>query len=130
MGAPDNSPGLPAAQRVVAAYEGKQAEVQREAAGLRAALEHLQKEHRALVNQQVRACAAVRCHCICVAPQDRATRTENSALLRVLGVIFCAAQTMSHHETWLKLHAGLKDLTIIVAGSKNSVLESYWMKFP
>ncbi|BDA48903.1 probable Afadin- and alpha-actinin-binding protein at N-terminal half [Coccomyxa sp. Obi] len=41
-------------QRVVAAYEGKQAEVQREAAGLRAALEHLQKEHRALVNQQVR----------------------------------------------------------------------------
>ncbi len=41
------------AQRVVAAYEGKQAEVQREAAGLRAALEHLQKEHRALVNQQV-----------------------------------------------------------------------------
>ena len=71
VGAPDNILRLPAAQRVVAAYEGKQAEVQREAAGLRAALEHLQKEHRALVNQQVRACAAVRYHCICVAPHDR-----------------------------------------------------------
>lgn len=48
-------------QRVVAAYEGKQAEVLREAAGLRAALEHLQKEHRALVNQQV--CSEC---CICM----------------------------------------------------------------
>jgi hypothetical protein len=38
---------------VVAVYEAKQAEVLREAAGLRAALEHLQKEHRALINQQV-----------------------------------------------------------------------------
>lgn len=43
-----------AAQRVVAVYEAKQAEVLREAAGLRAALDHLQKEHRALINQQVR----------------------------------------------------------------------------
>ena len=61
MAAPEGSFGL-SSQRVVAAYEGKQAEVQREAAGLRAALEHLQKEHRALVNQQVRACAALRVH--------------------------------------------------------------------
>lgn len=42
-----------AVQRVVAVYEAKQAEVLREAAGLRAALDHLQKEHRALINQQV-----------------------------------------------------------------------------
>ncbi len=38
---------------MVAVYEAKQAEVLREAAGLRAALDHLQKEHRTLVNQQV-----------------------------------------------------------------------------
>jgi hypothetical protein len=38
----------------VGAYEAKQAEVLRESAGLRAALEHLQAEHRALVNRQAR----------------------------------------------------------------------------
>lgn len=41
------------AQRIVLAYEAKQAEVLRESAGLRAALDHLQAEHRALLNRQV-----------------------------------------------------------------------------
>ena len=48
------------AQRIVTAYEAKQAEVLRESAGLRAALDHLQQEHRALANQQARPPAMTR----------------------------------------------------------------------
>lgn len=40
-------------QRVVAAYETRLADARRESAGLRAALSQLEKEHRALVNEQV-----------------------------------------------------------------------------
>lgn len=43
-----------AAQKIVAAYEAKAAELARETAGLRAALDHLQREHRRLLNQQAR----------------------------------------------------------------------------
>jgi len=48
------------AQKVVTAYETRAAELAREAAGLRAALDALQREHRRLLNQQARpprACA-------------------------------------------------------------------------
>ncbi|KAK9826204.1 hypothetical protein WJX81_007511 [Elliptochloris bilobata] len=41
-------------KKIVSAYEAKAAEMTREAAGLRAALDHLQREHRRLLNQQVR----------------------------------------------------------------------------
>lgn len=41
-------------QRVVAAYETRLADAKRESAGLRAALSQLEKEHRALVNEQAR----------------------------------------------------------------------------
>jgi len=40
-------------QRVVAAYETRLADAKRESAGLRSALCQLEKEHRALVNEQV-----------------------------------------------------------------------------
>lgn len=43
------------AQKIVAAYEAKTGELAREAAGLRATLDQLQREHRRLVNQQARA---------------------------------------------------------------------------
>ena len=41
-------------QRVVTAYESRLADAKRETAGLKAAFSQLEKEHRALVNEQVR----------------------------------------------------------------------------
>ena len=46
-------------QRIVASYEEKQREVLQENRDLRSALESLQAEHRAIVNQQVPPSASV-----------------------------------------------------------------------
>ena len=43
-------------QRVVTAYESRLADAKRETAGLKAAFSQLEKEHRALVNEQVGLC--------------------------------------------------------------------------
>ena len=44
-------------QRVVTAYESRLADAKRETAGLKAAFSQLEKEHRALVNEQVCLCS-------------------------------------------------------------------------
>lgn len=53
---------------MVAAYETRLADARRETAGLRAALSQLEKEHRALVNEQVRIGARSSTTCILLQP--------------------------------------------------------------
>jgi len=74
---PGEAGAAPGAQKIVTAYETRAAELAREAAGLRAALDALQREHRRLLNQQARPPRA----CAWAQPRSRARpcRTQRGA---------------------------------------------------